>query len=179
MRCRVKRCAAVGSLGVDGSHSSFPTVLCNAPHTHGQCQLPRSTLATCCLPGQHAQCLPTRSRLGDQRAIGHPHVSPPWQARGPLAQPRPFPFEHGRALSPLLMTGSATVVRAFLVPSTRSLHLLLALPPSLHQAALLTISPLPTASPPSITCHPLHQSYPSVRLCYRCRCRCHPITARS
>lgn len=126
------------------------SVACNTPHTH-----------TVPPPGKHvscqrvflqpAQCLP-RCPADVDSAISVPlattHVSPPWQARGPLAQPRPFPFDHG-GTQPTVDDSPATVVAAFLGPSTRCPHLLPVLPPQSRnpkRPRLLLVQP---SSPPS------------------------------
>jgi hypothetical protein len=155
--------------------------------------VPTSSWARCISAAFLSSCPVFANPVLDS-AIGVPlattHVSPPWQqARGRWLSQGPFPLwtlagGHPRhpghpghpPPSPLLMTGRATVVPAFLVPSTRCPHILPALPPVLHQAALLASSPFPPPLQHHASRHRLsHQSSTSVRLC--CRCRCHPITA--
>jgi hypothetical protein len=99
--------------------------------THTRCQLHVGTRCLLPSPRQLAQCLLSRSRLADQRSIGHHPMS---RLRGRhegcwLSQGH-SPLIAMAATQPTVDDRSAaTVVTAFLVPSTRCLHVLAALPP--------------------------------------------------
>jgi hypothetical protein len=161
--CRVKRCACLWQ-PLDGPYSSYLVVLCNAPHTLDSASCMQGTLPVAVFSGNNPSAQPPRPRLGDQRAIGHhPCLASVAGTRvAGSAKAHPFPFDHGpwAAPSPLLMTGRATVVPAFLVASTRCPHLLPALPPSCILTIHPSISPFP---PPRLfNIHPATLSPPSV-----------------
>ena len=82
-------------------------LVCAMRPTHTQCLHAASTLGVLAVPRDEPSARPAAldsmiaAPLATVTPPFPPHVSPPWQARGPRAQPRPFPFDPWRALSPL------------------------------------------------------------------------------